>query len=79
MVTIQLAINEAGRRIGDSHHRAKLTDHEVEQVLQLHTEGYGYRKMATMFDVSKSTIRSIVTGRCRAQFPASWKVIRTEV
>lgn len=79
METIQLAINEAGRRIGDSHHRAKLTDHEVEQILQLHVEGYGYRRLAQMFDVSRSTIRDIIKGRCRSQFPASWKVIRTEV
>lgn len=79
MATIQLAINEAGRRIGDSHHRAKLTDHEVEQVLQLHAEGYGYRKLATMFETSRFTIRDMVKMRRRTQFPASWKVIRTEV
>lgn len=78
MAIIQFAINEAGRRIGDSHHRAKLTDHEVEQVLQLHSEGYGYRKLAAMFDISRSNIRHIIKGRCRAQFPAGWKVIRTE-
>lgn len=33
-------VNEAGRRVGESHPRAKLTDHEVDLIRQL-AEGIG--------------------------------------
>jgi hypothetical protein len=50
---------------GENHHRAKLTDHEVEQMRQLHGEGYGYGKLAKMFDVSKSHARNLCLVRQR--------------
>lgn len=78
MATIQVAINEIGRRIGHDHHRAKLTNGEVEMLLQMHSEGIGYRKLAGMFEVSKSQVRYIIKGSCRAQFPAGWRVIKVE-
>jgi hypothetical protein len=50
---------------GENHHRAKLTDHEVEQMRQLHAEGHGYGKLAKMFDVSKSHARNLCLKRQR--------------
>ena len=62
-----IAFNEHGRRIGESHPRAKLLDHEVEQVLALLDAGLSYAAVASKFDVSKSCIAHIASGRRRGQ------------
>lgn len=77
VISLHIALNEAGRRVGDSHHRAKLSNGEVDLIHELYSQGFSYRDLALKFEVSKSTIRSIITGRCRAQFPSSWRVIKT--
>lgn len=73
-----IRVNEGGRRIGEDHHRAKLTDADVDQIVAMHEAGMGYRKIASKFDdipggVSKSTVRDICTGRIRAQLCARIK------
>ncbi len=62
-----IALNENGRRIGESHPRAKLLDHEVDQVLALLEAGLSYAEVALKFDVSKSCVAHIATGRRRGQ------------
>jgi hypothetical protein len=62
-----VALNEAGRRVGESHPRAKLLDREVQQVLDLLDAGLSYAEVARKFDVSKSCIAHIATGRRRGQ------------
>lgn len=67
-------VNEAGKRIGQSHHRAKLTDADVEQIFALREFGLSYVKIAGKFDdieggISKETVRDILTGRTRWQVP----------
>ena len=69
------AINAEGRRIGDSHHHAKLTNGEVELILQLHESGLGYKRIAIKMEVSKSQIRNIILGRKRCQSPHAFKVV----
>lgn len=70
-----VAINEQGLRIGEDHHRAKLTDAEVERLRQLHEEGIGYRRLAVIFEVNPTTVRDIVKFRTRAQLPSTWRSI----
>lgn len=72
-----IALNEDGRRIGESHPRAKLLDHEVDQVLALLEAGLSYAQVAEKFDVSKSCIAHIATGRRRGQ--AVGRVVRVSV
>ena len=72
-----IAFNEHGRRIGESHPRAKLLDHEVEQVLALLDAGLSYAAVAAKFDVSKSCIAHIAAGRRRGQLVA--RVARVSV
>lgn len=68
-----LTLNDRRYRIGETHHRAKLTDEQVDRMRELHEEqGVGYRTLAKMFDVSKSTARDICTYRIRAQTPEFW-------
>ena len=71
------AVNAKGRRIGESHHRAKLTELDVELILYLRSEGLSYGQIARKFDdgvqVSKSTVRDICRGLIRAQHASSYK------
>jgi hypothetical protein len=50
-LTIKRGAN--GYRIGDSHHRSALTDHEVELARQLREGGMKLAVLARKFDVSK--------------------------
>jgi predicted transcriptional regulator len=70
----RVAFNEKGRRVGDSHPMAKLTDHEVELVLSLIDGGMTVRQVADKFEVSKSCIWHIITGRRRCQIVTKVKV-----
>lgn len=72
-----ISLNEAGRRVGQEHPRAKLTDDEVAVLLDLRDEGYSYAWLAEKFDVSKSCARWICTGRNRNQSPA--RTVRVSV
>lgn len=72
-----VALNENGRKIGESHPRAKLTDAEVALMLELRDEGFSYAWLAGKFDVSKSCARWICAGRNRNQRAA--RVIRVSV
>jgi len=80
-----VAVNEAGRRIGESHPRAKLTDHEVDLIRDLIEDtvdpatgkvvlkGLSYGEIARKFEVSKGTVFDIVSCRRRAQTPSTFK------
>jgi len=70
-----VAVNDKGRRVGEDHPNATLTDHEVDLLLELReSEGWGYRRLAKRFDICKSQARNIVKGRQRIQQPARYKV-----
>jgi hypothetical protein len=72
-----VALNENGRRVGEAHPRAKLLDSEVDQVLALLDAGLSYAEVAIKFEVSKSCVAHIATGRRRGQ-PVS-RVVRVSV
>ena len=72
-----VSLNEDGRRIGQSHPRAKLLDSEVEQVLALLESGLSYAAVAGKFDVSKGCVAHIATGRRRGQAVA--RTVRVSV
>jgi DNA-binding NarL/FixJ family response regulator len=73
----EIRLNETGRRIGESHPNTKLTDHDVELILALVDEGLSYTAVAEKFEVSKSCIQHIVSGRNRGQWAA--RLIRVSV
>lgn len=52
--------NEFGYRIGDTHHRAKLTDHEIELLRQLGAEGMKVKDLAKKFEISKGQASKIL-------------------
>lgn len=69
--TKRVAVNAAGYRVGEDHHRSKLSDEDVDTILYLRDEGLSYAAIAAKWDedvtISKSTVRDICLGRIRAQ------------
>lgn len=62
--------NRKGWRVGDSHHNAKLTDHEIELLRQLFADGMTVCELASKFDISKGHVSKIIGYRQRAEeFP----------
>lgn len=72
-----VALNDSGRRIGQHHPRALLLDCEVDQVLALLEGGLSYAEVARKFEVSKSCVAHIATGRRRSQSTA--RTVRVSV
>ena len=69
-----IGVNEQGRRVGEDHQNSVLTDHEVELLLDLHeNHGFGYRRLARKFDLSRAAVRDICKYRHRAQGAARSK------
>lgn len=69
-----VGVNEKGLRIGESHQRAKLTDDEIDLMRVLHEEdGYGYRKLAQMFNIGRTQARRICIYQQRVQYPSVFK------
>jgi hypothetical protein len=73
-------VNDQGRRIGQDHHRAKLTDVDVDQIFMLREYGLSYSQIAGKFDdieggISKETVRDVLKGRRRGQVPFATKKV----
>lgn len=55
-----------GHRIGESHPRAKLSDHDVRLIRELHEQhGLGYKRLGEKFEAPRSTIADICCYRTR--------------
>jgi DNA invertase Pin-like site-specific DNA recombinase len=75
-----VAVNEQGYRIGQSHHNARLPDEMIDRIRDMHEDqAIGYRKLAKIFNLSRSTIQKICTYSRRAQTPERWKKIVDEI
>ncbi len=68
-----LAVNDKGYVIGEQHHRAKLTDHEVDLVLELRAAGMSQELVAQKFDISRRTVRDLEAGKTRSQLAVAWR------
>ena len=68
-----IALGENGRRIGESHHRSRLSDSEVDEIRELREEeGMSYGKLAERLQAPKSTIRDICKYLTRVQVAVRW-------
>jgi len=73
---ITFGVVESGHAIGEAHHRARLSDADVELIRDIYEEGMeSYSTLAHVFGVSKETIRDIVTFRRRASTPAAYRTV----
>jgi hypothetical protein len=77
---IVIALNECGKRVGESHHNAWIPDVIVDLIRYGHEDyGWGYLKLAAMFGLSKNTVRKLCTYERRAQTPARWVTRKVRV
>lgn len=75
---ITFGVSETGHRVGEAHHRARLSDAEVDQIRTLHEEGkMGYKKLAKEFGVSRATIQSICNFGRRNTTPVAYRTEKT--
>lgn len=87
MVRKYVVVNDAGRRIGESHPRAKLKDSEVDLIRDLveslveegKTPTEAYRIAAEKFEITHGHACNVVTCRRRAQIPARAKRVKESV
>jgi len=63
-------VNERGWTIGASHHRAKLSDEDVERIVALREQGMFFREIAERYGIGETTVKDYVSGRRRAQLAA---------
>ncbi len=69
-----VGLSELHKRCGETHPRARLTDHDVDLIRELHEyHGLSYSVLAEKFDSSKSAIADICRYRRRANRPVRWK------
>jgi hypothetical protein len=72
-----IPVNEYGRRIGEKHHNARISDATVDLIREMHEDnGIGPVRIAATLNISLSTIRKICYYYRRAQTPVKWKRIR---
>lgn len=69
----KIAVNEDGYRVGDSHPKAKLTEHEVELIRKLHSDGLTYATLAEKFEASIRVIGAICRYERRTATATDWK------
>lgn len=75
-----VAIGPNGRRVGETHPNAKLTDHDCDLIRELATQrdeqgrvtrpGLSYTILARKFEVTKTCIHKIINCSRRAIVPA---------
>ena len=70
-----VGISESGCRVGETHHRARLTDHDVDLIRELREHGLTYQEIADKFECGRSTVRDIIKCRRRWQRPDRWKKV----
>lgn len=63
-----IEVGETGKRVGEAHQFAKLTDAQVDLILMFYEDGFvGYRTLAKYFNTPRSTISDICRYRRRSK------------
>lgn len=85
MVSIRVGVSDTGRRCGETHHRAKLSDHDVDLMRELAEDtlledgtilpGLSYGQLAEKFEVSRGTAFDIVKCRRRYAIALKYKIV----
>ena len=69
-----IGVTAQGRRVGQYHQNAVLTDREVEQMREMHErEGWAAKALAAKFEVSRSLAEKILRYERRAAVVERWR------
>ncbi len=79
IVMMQVAVNDAGKPIGEDHRNAKYLDEDVERAIMFRKQGYTYQQISDMLDMPIRTVRDFVHGKRRCQSTANFKRIKRYV
>jgi hypothetical protein len=71
-----VAISDKGVRIGEDSPFARWTNHEVDQVLMLRSEGRPIREIAKIMEMPSSTVWAICSGLIRSKLPAGFRKVK---
>lgn len=69
MAYTKIVLNAQRYRIGENHHRAKLTDEQVSLIRVLRAVGFRFREIAEIFGIAVSTAHAVATDVIRSQKP----------
>ncbi|WP_162615294.1 helix-turn-helix domain-containing protein [Saezia sanguinis] len=64
---MELQYNDRGYRIGQSHHKARLTDRDVELIFELREQGMTIVSIAERMECGRTTVWKILHGEIRSQ------------
>lgn len=71
-----IALNDIGRQIGQGHHRATLTDDQIEAMRDRHeNDGIGYRRLAKEFGCSRTHAQDVCNYRRRNHWTDRYKTV----
>ncbi len=71
--TTLIAIGEYGKRVGETHGRAKLSDHEIDLVRQLKEEGMSASVIAEKMEITKRYVYKLVNFERRASVVTQYR------
>jgi AraC-like DNA-binding protein len=72
--SVLVALNESRRRIGETHHNARIADIVVNRIRELHEEYLlSYGAIAAMLSLSRHYVAKVCRYERRAQVPKEWK------
>lgn len=71
---VMVALNEQRKRIGQTHHNARVSDIVVNRIRELH-EDYlmSYGRIAKLLCLSRHYVAKVCRYERRAQIPHDWK------
>lgn len=70
------SVNDAGHVIGQDHHRARLTDHDVDLMRELRDDGMTLSEIASKFECSKTQVSDICAHKRRGHTTTGQKSLR---
>ena len=67
-----LRLHVESRRNGEKNHRAKLNVSEAIKIIQRHKNGESKRGLAMKYNVSRATVRALISGKTWSAAIATW-------